>query len=411
MSMERIIQMIYTEIGIDANSIGQSAFDSAISKRMEEIGNNELDRYFQILQDSNKELTSLIEEVIVPETWFFRDNSAFDALVKHANKNRQRYNKTPFRIMSIPSSSGEEAYSAAMALREAGYPAEHIKIDAIDISQKNVTYASNGIYRPNSFRNNMPGFMQEKYFKEVDGSFHIDDALKRTINFMKGNLFDINTLATPNYYDVIFCKNLFIYFDSENKQLSFNKIQTALMNKGLLLIGHSESNIIPNEYFEPCKIPKSFGFIKTNTKRTRKPGKIKITAKRPVINNALPEKPRIMKTATPLKPAANKPAGISKIVNISDAIKLANDGQLDKALDICNKIDTDKQDADYFSLAATIQGARKEHGKAEALYRKALFLDPNHIESLTHLSLLLDQKGESKKAQHIRQRIDKVVRK
>jgi len=408
MSIDIIIQMIYTEIGIDAQSIGQSAFDSAIGKRMEETKYKDINQYISLLKDSRKELTSLVEEIIVPETWFFRDNAAFDALVKYANKNKLNINQTPLRIMSIPSSSGEEAYSAAIALHEAGFTPEQVKIDAMDISQKNITHATNGIYRPNSFRNNMPEHLQNKYFNNVDNTYHINETIKQYTTFSKGNLFDINTLSIHEYYDVIFCKNLFIYFDSEKKKISFNKIKSALKTNGLLLIGHSECNIIPQGSFSPCDTIKSFGFIKTNIKKQKKPKKIhsqnpprRLTS---VKKKSWPPASNIKEPAPPVK--KNTPE-----YNTNDAAEYANNGQLEHALNVCNKIAPDKQDANYFSLTATIYGALNNPQEAEKFYRKALFLDPYHVEALTHLSLLLDNNGERSKAKLLRQRLDKVASK
>jgi len=408
MNIDIVIQMIYTEIGIDAQSIGQSAFDSAIGKRMEETKYKDINQYISLLKDSRKELTSLVEEIIVPETWFFRDNAAFDALVKYANKNRLKINQTPLRVMSIPSSSGEEAYSAAIALHEAGFMPEHVKIDAMDISQKNITHATNGIYRPNSFRNNMPENLQHKYFNRIDNTYHINETIKQYVNFSKGNLFSINTLSAHSYYDVIFCKNLFIYFDSEKKKISFNKIKSALKTNGLLLIGHSECNIIPQESFSPCDTIKSFGFIKTNIQKQKKPKKM-------YAQNPSGRLASVKKKSWP--PASSKKESILPIrdntpeYNAVDAAEYANNGQLEHALNVCKKIPNDKQDANYFSLTATIYGALNNPQEAEKFYRKALFLDPYHVEALTHLSLLLDNNGEQSKAKLLRQRLNKVVAK
>jgi len=406
MSIAEIIQIIYDETGIDAHSIGQSAYDSAISKRMSEVDYEQLDEYLAYVRSSHNELTKLIEEIIVPETWFFRDNAAFDALVKHALNNRR--NNDPLRVLSLPSSSGEEAYSAAIALREAGFSPEQFMIDGIDISQKNIISATSGIYRENSFRNNMPKQVQQKYFKKTNHIYQIDHTLQQSINFIKGNLFDNDTLSTPCHYDVIFCKNLFIYFNAEKKEISFNKISNALRKNGLLLIGHSESGIIPNNSFTPCDISRSFGFlkkerpvvVKRKTANKRKPASPAFSAPK-VINPKPANKVNQVKVEQPKKNEHS----------LSDALSSANSGDLEKALEICKKIDLKMQDSDYFTLLATIHGAQGDIDIAETHYRKALFLDPRHIESLTHLALLLNQKGDITEAERLKQRLKRINKK
>jgi len=400
-----IINMIYREIGIDAHSIGQSAFDSAISLRMDKIGHKVLSDYIALLITSHNELTRLVEEIIVPETWFFRDNAAFDALVKHC---RHRSGEL-FRILSLPSSSGEEAYSIAMTLLEAGFSSDQFSIDAFDISQKNITAAMKGIYRDNSFRKNMPEHMKLKYFTENNDKYCIKDEVKQSVNFMAGNLFAADMLATPAVYDVVFCKNLFIYFNSEKKKISFNKISNALKNNGLLFIGHSECGIIPDELFSPCEISSSFGFIKRSKNHLfKKRNNISIA-------NTYATHLKQQKQVKPVaRNTTSKPVKqLTKATkdNIQPALDYANSGQLEKALQACSQVNEDDKNADYYALLATIYSAQKKYDNAEKNYRKALFLEPAHIEALTHLTLLLEQKGDTNSATLLKTRLGKATAK
>lgn len=404
MCTSEIIQIIYNKTGIDARTIGQFAYDNAISKRMNETGYNNTSEYLSRLKDSNKELTKLIDEIIVPETWFFRDNAAFDTLSLHARNTIQE--DTTLRILSLPSSSGEEAYSAAITLHEAGFKPDQFKIDGIDICQKNVASATAGIYRENSFRQNMPEYVQQKYFNEINNTYHIKEQLKQSVSFTKGNLFDDNTLSIPSCYDVIFCKNLFIYFDSDKKEISFNKISAALKKNGLLLIGHSECGIIPENLFTPSNIPRSFGFFK----KERLPRKKRSRAKTGKPLPSVVQKRKTITTKIANNPAPAENEQIKPTVHtLDEALKYANNGNLEAALEACKKLPLDAQEENYFSLMATIHSARGNQPRAESFYRKALFLNPKHIESLTHLAFILMEKGDIKNAGRLKQRLQRIT--
>jgi chemotaxis protein methyltransferase WspC len=139
-------------IGLDAATIGRSALDRAIRER-ERACRLADQAYCERVSSDGDELQALVEAVVVPETWFFRDREAFTALGKVVRDTILRRNPNQeARILSLPCSTGEEPYSMAMALIDAGVSPKGVRIDAVDVSHRALGYARRGVYGKSAFR-------------------------------------------------------------------------------------------------------------------------------------------------------------------------------------------------------------------------------------------------------------------
>lgn len=152
MSWIEIQNLLRQKIGIDANIIG-SKIVKAVENRRSICGSINLNDYFQLLQNSKQEFDELVELIVVPETWFFRDGQPYNAIASYVRS--QWLNKShigKLRLLSIPCSTGEEPYSLAMTLLDLGLLPNQFNIDAVDISKKSLAKAKKGIYGRHSFR-------------------------------------------------------------------------------------------------------------------------------------------------------------------------------------------------------------------------------------------------------------------
>jgi len=412
LDINQFISIIHSETGIDSSTMGEYSYISAIKKCMQESGIEEHSEYLQLIKSSRQEMSRLIEEIIVPETWFFRDEFAFDALIAELNKKKNNLMGTPLRILSLPSSTGEEAYSIAIKLFENNYTSDMFQIDAIDISQRNIDSANQGSYRQHSFRKNLPQHIMEKYFVQNEDLHLITDKVKEVVSFKQGNLFDANNLHVTSYYDAIFCRNLLIYFNLHEKKKAVNKLSAALKDNGIFLIGHSETSIIPTEHYKPCGIIRSFGFIKSNQPIKRK--KTSLPKKSASFNKSSPKKVNLSKPSVNKKIAAIKTEKtvvqdviVTESISLEEAKLLADRNQFTDALNILEKLANTDHSADYFTLMGTIHNTLNNTTEAEKAFRKALFLAPEHEEALIHLALLLEKKGDIKNSQLLKRRVEK----
>ena len=151
--MHLIENLLRRTMGLDAASIGSSLISQTVRLRMQNHGLTKLQDYNKFLQETPAELSALVEAVVVKETWFFRDKEPFTALVQLVlNEWLPGHPVGLLRLLSVPCSTGEEPYSMAMALLDAGLPAERFQIEAVDISSHALESARRAVYRKNSFR-------------------------------------------------------------------------------------------------------------------------------------------------------------------------------------------------------------------------------------------------------------------
>jgi len=213
------------------------------------------DYYHFITYDRRRdeELVEVIDTLTTNETYFFREEAQLRAFTDEiapeiaAGKERGR----PFRIWSAGCSTGEEPYTIAMLLMEKGYDSRfEIEITGSDINQKVLTSARRGIYKRGSFRTTDEAFLR-KYFKEdAPGTFKIADEVKKYVSFSYLNLFDPYKLSFLKEFDVIFCRNVIIYFDIGSKKKLIDTFYSKLAPGGYLLLGHAESLMNISTAFE-----------------------------------------------------------------------------------------------------------------------------------------------------------------
>ena len=181
---------------------------------MAALGIDDPERFVAIVRSDRAERDRLVEEVIVAESWFFRDQQVFAFVADFAVTLASLPGRVPVRILCAPCASGEEPYSVAMALLDAGLTPGQFVIDAIDVSYAALDRAHRGRYSANAFRNTDNSF-RDRWFR-VDGSGAvIDDAVRAGVRFAWANLLDDNFGADRDRYDVIFCRNLLIYLTAE----------------------------------------------------------------------------------------------------------------------------------------------------------------------------------------------------
>src|SRR5580704_6896818 len=254
----QIEALLQQTIGLDPATIGTSTVERAIRSRMRARNLGRQDDYLRLLQHSPAEWDLLVEAVVVADTWFFRDREAFQSMVRIVLDDwlRARPNGV-LRILSLPCSTGEEPYSIAMALMDAGVPESRFQIDAIDISASSLTAAYQGVYGNNSFRGTNVDF-RARYFQPVHKGYALNPSVKKQVRFQRGNVVAEHFLSGPDTYDFIFCRNLLIYLDGTSQQKVLVKLRRLLAPAGLLFLGPAELPLAVNNGFASANLRLSF---------------------------------------------------------------------------------------------------------------------------------------------------------
>jgi chemotaxis protein methyltransferase WspC len=276
MSIDAIKKLLHQKIGLNAVSIGSSSIERAIEHRRCQSQLKNVEDYYGLLLSDMQELTELVEEIVVPETWFFRNKTPFEAFQEfYISQVLSRESDEQARILSIPCSTGEEPYSILISLLEIGIDLNSVSVDAVDISKKALATAKQATYGRNSFRD-VNEEIRNRYFVKSGANYQLMDEIKSHVTFKQGN-FLIGSLAPHiGYYDVIFCRNLLIYFDRQTQSIALEKLHRSLREDGALFVGHAETSQITKILFKQLPYANSFGYQKVTRlvegKRMKKSG-------------------------------------------------------------------------------------------------------------------------------------------
>jgi len=406
-------QLLKQAMGLDAASIGSAVVQRAVQERLAACQLPDAQAYWERLGSSAAELQELIEAVVVPETWFFRDPASFAALARLVCEDgRLPQGQTDLRLLSVPCSTGEEPYSLAMALLDAGFPESALRIDAVDISNRALERAQRAVYGRNSFRGSDLAF-RDRYFVATASGHSPVDEVRRPVRFRHGNLMD-GLMAEAELYDVIFCRNVLIYFDRATQDRAIAVLKRLLKPRGWLFVGPSETALLSDHGFISAKLPLAFAFRKglaagSETKPRAAPSLSMPVRKPPAVAAAplpLAARPRLVPApaAMPRSAApAEAPSGIDR------ARRLADQGHLADAAAHCEvHLRQHGPSAEVFHLLGLVRDASGNAEDAAEQYRKALYLEPDHHEALIHLALLLRKRGDEAGAQRLQRRASRL---
>jgi chemotaxis protein methyltransferase CheR len=239
-------EYFYRRTGINFDRGKRYFVDKRLVDRIEATKSGNFRNYFMMLrlQGSNEEMQHLTNAMTVNETYFMREDFQFQCLVDSMLPEiiARKSDNSPIRIWSIPSSSGEEPYSIAMYLLEKWQQLVHWDVEIIssDIDTRVLRKARAGRYSLRSVQN-VPAPWLQKYFKEIDGEYQICDDLRETVEFTQVNLAEPADTRSYRAFDVIFCRNLLIYFDDVSRKAAATTFYDALNPGSFLCLGHSES--------------------------------------------------------------------------------------------------------------------------------------------------------------------------
>ena len=197
--------------------------------------------YVNLLRHSDKELDILLQQMLVAETWFFRYPEAFHFLQHWILSTWMKAHKhEQLKVLSVPCSTGEEPYSIAMTLLDVGLSDQQFVIHAADISFTALQSASNAVYSQNSFRGTDLSFRHNHFQKSPEG-YKLNQNVVSTVKFFQWNVQKAPPPEIKTSYDIIFCRNLFIYFHREAQQKMISTLNRLLATEGLLFVGHAEA--------------------------------------------------------------------------------------------------------------------------------------------------------------------------
>lgn len=436
----RFFAFLKDRIGLDVASVGEAIIERAVRQRCTLSKARDHDDYWHMLLGSADEQQALIEAVIVPETWFFRYPESFVTLGKLANARLAQLNGVrPLRILSLPCSTGEEPYSIAMALFDAGLRGPQFSVEAVDISPLSIQRARQGVYGKNSFRGDQLGF-RERFFNAADDGYRLEERVRDQVRFQSGNLLDPAMPVAQSAYDFVFCRNLLIYFDVDTQRQGFEALKRMTREDGVLFIGPAEGSLLGRMGMVSIGIAQSFAFRRRDeaiaephsvvTAPAMPPSRSDSSAAHPTsalsrgVHKPQPFARRLLSdpALTEERRAALRPdikavaatgSGNGEAAELLRSIAaLANEGRTTEAKAAGEQyLKRFEPVAPVFYWLGLLSEVAGEMSAAQGFYRKALYLQPQHPETLAQLAALLAAQGDSAGARRLQERAARGVTK
>ncbi|HEV3261466.1 MAG TPA: CheR family methyltransferase [Gemmataceae bacterium] len=417
MSLETIIRQLEERTGISAEALGPTAIPRAVEARMRLLHLADTSAYAARLAGHPDEFQGLVDEVVVPETWFFRGGDLFSYLAAQVREAiRRRPMGQAFRVLSVPCCTGEEPYSLAMALLDAGIPAGAWTIEGVDLSPRLIECAGRGRYTEFAFRQTAP-LLRQRYFRQVQGGWQIDEAVRSAVRFRRGNLVDPLFLAGEQPFELIFCRNLLIYLGASARRQALATLHRLLAREGLLCLGHADAldttdtrfrRAGPDGYFLHRQAAAGPGDPASGTHQAAGAPvqEQRVSERQPAV--PVPGTASVVGPPGPGSSPRPDPAPLTPDL-LTQARAQADCGQLEEALESCwSYLARSGPSPVVYSLMGVLHQSRRAPDEAMRCFRKALYLQPDHLEALTHLMLLCQELGDLAQAALLRRRLERT---
>lgn len=420
MNIKPFTDLIKQKTGLSIEKLCKDSIVEKIGSLMLEKNISSENRYLQVLVNDEDEFEKFLNLMTINETYFFREDEYIKIFSRHLiPKLLTQVNKTrKIKILSAGCSTGEEPYSLAIALMEKYGPEyyNYFTIIGIDIDNDAISAAEKGIYRKNSFRNTDID-LKYSYFEKTGREYRIKEFIKNNVRFMNFNLLSDNYPDILNMTDIIFYRNVSIYFDKDIQKRILEKLSRILTPKGYLVVGSSETlshsfeNILSlikiNDFFlfyKGKKQPEKESLPQYKSLTDTALSLVKLQRSKPVstkqtlpANNSLFPDPEITnkKDSKKLFEQALLNAKIkeyNKSIQILDEIELndsrfiqgnmlkacifINLNKFEKAKEIClEKIKTESLCMEAYLLLGIIAKIEESHEQALKRFREALYIN------------------------------------
>jgi chemotaxis protein methyltransferase CheR len=265
--VRRLCEFLYRRTGMLFDDSKRYYIDRRLTERIQATGSSSFQSYFALLRsDSQHEVEHLVNAFTVNETYFYREEHQLQCMTSHLLDDlvQRKPAGESLRIWSIPCSTGEEPYSIAMWLMENWKDVDSYNIEIVgsDIDTRALKAAAEGIYGERALMR-LPGGIVDRYFTRLDDEHvQIDPGLRESIQFTRVNLVDANEVALHRHFDIVFCRNVLIYFDDASRRMAAENLYDSLRPGGYICLGHSETMSRISPLFQVCRYPEAIVYRK-----------------------------------------------------------------------------------------------------------------------------------------------------
>lgn len=272
---------VYQHCGLNFTEDSKYLLEKRLGRRLQQHNLKTFKDYYYLLRynpNKDQELSEVIDQLTTNETYFFREDFQLKTFVTdilpELRRRKELLGDKTLRIWSAGCSSGEEPYTIAMLLLDQAWlKSWRVEVIGTDISHRVLHLAREGVYSEASFRTT-DAIQKQRFFTAHEGKMRINDEVRNLVSVSHLNLFDTSRVALLGKMDVVFCRNVIIYFDQAGKRSVIENFFQRLVPEGFLLLGHSESLINLSTAFQlrhfqhdmvyqkPLSVPVSMGGLR-----------------------------------------------------------------------------------------------------------------------------------------------------
>jgi chemotaxis protein methyltransferase CheR len=265
--VRRLCEFLYRRTGMSFADNKRYYIDRRLAERIAATQSASFQSYFALLRsDADHEIEHLVNAFTVNETYFNREEHQLRCMTSNLLSDviRGKRPEDPLRIWSVPCSTGEEPYSVAIWLMENWSQVDSYNIEIVgsDIDTRALQAAAEGVYGDRALMR-LSRQVIERYFQPVIGDRHqIDPGLRNSIQFTGVNLIDTKDMGRYRDFDIIFCRNVLIYFDDASRRIAAENLYDCLRPGGYICLGHSETMSRISPLFRVCRFPDAIVYQK-----------------------------------------------------------------------------------------------------------------------------------------------------
>ncbi|MFM7144171.1 MAG: CheR family methyltransferase [Alphaproteobacteria bacterium] len=399
--------------GLDAETLGAGALDAAVRAHGADRGRGEAELVERLRQDP-VEASAFLARLLVHETWLFRDRVPFEMLGTFALL-RARAGRLPLRVLSFPCATGEEPWSIAATLLDAGLAPRDFHVVACDLEPRALAAAERGVYPRRAFRGN-ESVRAARFFRAAPG--HEDEQVaapaeaRPSVEFRRANLFEAQALAGDGPFDAIFCRNALVYMTPEARRQVIGDLRGLLAPDGILVAGHSEVPTFLALGFHPFGPPGAFAVAPAEVSKATRVAPRPFPAPLPTPPAAAAAAARTSRhdasrnaAPTPSARAEPVPSRRDAAASLDEARALADTGRVTEAERLVRGfLDRHPDEAQGHLLLGVLLVATRRHAEARAVLERAIYLDPGCEDALLHLAALAESAGDRPAADRLRAR-------
>jgi chemotaxis protein methyltransferase WspC len=404
MSVLALIVRLRRRLGLDPESIGLNTLQHGIDEACATLGAADVDDLLARVERNERDWQRFVDCMVVPETWLFRVPEQFDDLLRHVRAELSE--RRPVRILSLPCASGEEVYSIAASLANAGYASGSFEILGIDVSERAIETARQARYRSSALRGRAADL---NWFEWQDDQLLPAPTLRHAVRFRVGNILHPGVFTEHERFDIIFCRNLLIYLDADARRTALDRLLGVLDGSGLILAGQAEVLSQMDPRLQPLVGYGPLSFTRSRDQRA--------PASPPAAPPRQPAPPARRQTppaVAPRAPNAHPPSAPARTASSDDLLeparRHADAGALAQARSECHAVlAIHPESVPAWYLLGMIEMAGGALDDADQAFARASFLDRDHRDALQHRAALADRLGRPDQAARLRSRLQRLA--